>query len=199
MDEDTKVGDDTSIEETADDSASTDEGDAPAEQEGDAAETAEKPSKDKELADNYKRRAEKAERELKELKGASKDKPQEKQAKQSSEDIDKRVQAALDKRDLDAMEYSDDIKKAIKRVAAINETSVKAAESDPYVQTLIEKWKKDKEATEAALSRNNKTGGKAKFDPDHPPQFDFTTEKGRKEYDEWTEALIKHETATRGR
>lgn len=108
-----------------------------------------------------------------------------------SKDFDKKLNEALEKRDLEALDYPDDIKKAIAQVAKINETSVKNATSDPYVQAKIEAWNKKKEAEEAALNRTNKGGKKSPGDPLTPPDVDLNTEEGRKEYDAWKADMIK--------
>lgn len=117
--------------------------------------------------------------------------------KHDPEDLDKRVSAMmaaeLEKRDLEAMEYPDEIKKAIKRIADIDGISVRKAAQDPVVLSKIDAWKKEQGVDEATLSRNNKRGGKPKrSDEDDltPPDVDLTTEKGRKEYDEWKERMI---------
>jgi hypothetical protein len=90
------------------------------------------------------------------------------------------------------MEYPDDIKAAIKSVAAINKSSVRKAISDPYVKSKIDAWQKEQDANEAALSRNNKKGSRAASDDsDIPPDVDLTTEEGRKEYDKWKSDMIK--------
>lgn len=105
--------------------------------------------------------------------------------------LDKKVTERLEKRDLEDMEYPDDIKKAISQVAKINEISVKKAVSDPYVAAKIDAWKKTEEAKEAALSRNNKGGGKKSADIDSPPDVDMATPEGRAEYDKWKAQMIK--------
>lgn len=184
MDDENKVGDDTSVEETADNSASTEEQDGNG---SSTEETAEDAEKLKELAENYKIRAQKAERELK----AFKSKPS-KSAEIDDEDLDKKVTERFEKRDLESMEYPDDIKTVISQVAKINNVSVRKAVSDPYVSAKIESWKKTKEAEEASISRNNKTGkAVSSDDPNNPPKVDFNTPEGRKEYDDWKARLIK--------
>lgn len=108
------------------------------------------------------------------------------------EDLDKHVTAALEKRDLESLEYTDDIKKAISRVMQVDDVSVKKAMSDPYVAAKIEAYNKKKQAEEAALNRNNKSGSKRdSANPLTPPDVDFSTKEGREEYDKWRKETIK--------
>ena len=72
------------------------------------------------------------------------------------EDLDKHVTAALEKRDLESLEYTDDIKKAISRVMQVDEVGVKKAMSDPYVAAKIEVYNKKKQAEEAAKEAQEK-------------------------------------------
>lgn len=128
--------------------------------------------------------------ELTELKGKLPKAEPQASKQDKSEDLDERLTKALEKRDLEALEYPDDIKKAIARVADIEGISVRKAVSDPYVASRIEAWQKQQDAEEAALSRNNKTGGKAKHDIDNPPDFDMSTDEGRKGWDNWKKEMI---------
>lgn len=108
-------------------------------------------------------------------------------------EIQRHVNDTLEARDLEALEYPDDIKKAISSVAKINGISIRQAQSDPYIQSKIETWKRDQGADEAGISRTNRSGGRTimKDDPSIPPDVDMNTEEGRKEYDAWLAKQIK--------
>lgn len=94
------------------------------------------------------------------------------------------VKVHLEQRDLDEMEYPDEITAEIKRVAQIQNVSVRKAEKDPYVQFLIEQAKKAGRIDEAAGTRTPRStpaptqGGKV-------PNFDMSTAEGRKAFDDW--------------
>ena len=104
--------------------------------------------------------------------------------------IDKRVDEKLEQRDLDSLEYSDELKTEIKRIATITQVSVKQALRDPYIVAKIQDYEKEKETDEASISRTNRAGtGKATFD--NPPDVDMDTEKGRAEWEKWKQAQIK--------
>lgn len=116
--------------------------------------------------------------------------PKDDKAKESNaltaEDIDKRLEENLQKRDLDEMPHSKEIKEEIKRVAQIRGVSVKEAARDPYIVNKIEDEKKAQEADEAAIKRKNNQGGTKTF-TDTPPDVDMNTEEGRKTWDSWKE------------
>lgn len=171
-----QVGDDTSIEDTADDSASTDAVDT-------TPETVD-PEKYKELADNYKARAEKAEKEARRLKGLVTQ-----NRNVGKEVLEETIQKHLEMRDLESLEYPDDIKALIKRVVEVDKTSVRKAQSDPYVAAKIDAWKKQKDAEDAALSRTNRSGGVA--GDLEPPDVDMGTKEGRDAYDKWKADMIR--------
>lgn len=119
------------------------------------------------------------------------------------EDLDKKVNEGvtktLEQRDLDAMDYPDNIKEEIKRVAQIQNIPVKKAERDPYIVSRIDTWKKEQKAEEATIKRNNKQGGnggsnRKDWTVDTPPTVDFSTEEGRKEYEDWKKWAIGQES-----
>lgn len=111
--------------------------------------------------------------------------PKPKEGESSSTDVDTKIEQALEKDRLESMEYPDDIKAIIKNVAEINKISVRKAVSDPYVQSRIEAWKKDSGADDAAAGRKNQNGGGSGADDLEIPDYDLTTEEGRKKWDEW--------------
>jgi hypothetical protein len=121
------------------------------------------------------------------------DPPPSDKKKDDGVDLDKKFNEEFEKRDLDAMEYPDDIKKVIQNAAKLNDISVRKAVSDPYVAAKIESWKKQKEADEAALSRNNNSGGTDSGDFSVPPEVDLSTKEGREKYDQWKKGAIAEE------
>jgi len=110
------------------------------------------------------------------------------------EDLDAKVaqatQSALEKQALDNMEYPQEIKDAIKKVADINGTSVKEAVKDEYIASRIETWKKEQASEEAALNNTHEGGTRANEGGLIPPDVDMTTEEGRKEYEQWKKDQI---------
>lgn len=128
--------------------------------------------------------------------------PQEKKPEEkglSKEDVDAQVNSALDKSFLDDQGFPEDVRKVIENVAKLNGVSAKEAAKDPYAAAKIETWKKQKESDDAALSRKNRAdGGGGAADPNEIPDFDLSTEQGRKDYDAWKADAIKAEMSGKG-
>lgn len=116
--------------------------------------------------------------------------PKPKDGEKPPVDVNTAVNEALEKERLDDMEYPDDIKAIIKSVATVNKISVKKAVLDPYVVSKIEAWKKDKGADDAAAGRKNQNSGGNGVDDLEIPDFDLTTEEGRKGWDNWKKDQI---------
>lgn len=117
------------------------------------------------------------------------------EAKVSTEDIDKsvgaKVQEILEQRDLDSLDYPEDLKATIKKVASSTGVSIKVATKDPYIQFKIEEYEKQVKADEATISRTNRSGGGKKYDFNSPPEVDMNTKEGREEYEKWTKEMVK--------
>lgn len=92
------------------------------------------------------------------------------------------VKAQLEQRDLDEMEYPDEIKADIKKLAQLKGISVRKAAKDPYIQHLITEANADNRNHEATVTRTphatpTRTDGK--------PEFNMATDEGRKAFKEW--------------
>ena len=111
--------------------------------------------------------------------------------KVEADEVEKTVSAALEKRDLEALDYPDDLKAEIKKVASTQGVSIRQALSDPYVKFKTDAYQKEKDATEAGISRTNRTSGSQKFDFNNPPDVDVSTEEGRAEWEKWKEQAKK--------
>lgn len=106
--------------------------------------------------------------------------------------IDTGVLTVLEQRDLESMEYPDELKGEISRIAKTNGISVKKALSDPYIQFKIGEYDRVEKTENASISRtNNGAGGKPVYSVDTPPDVDVSTPEGAKAYDEWFEKARK--------
>lgn len=103
----------------------------------------------------------------------------------TADDISKGVAAELEKRDLDALDYPEDLKAEIRKVASTKGISIKKALTDSYVAYKIGEHQKTVDADQGATGRTTKTGASGKFDINKPPEADMSTEAGRKKWDEW--------------
>lgn len=99
------------------------------------------------------------------------------------EEVEKAVTAVLEKRDYDALDYPDDIKAEIQKIAAAQGISIKKAAQDPYIKFKLDQAEKTRKAEEAAAGRNNRRTGKTEYDGKNIPNFDMSTPEGRKAYD----------------
>lgn len=101
----------------------------------------------------------------------------------SREEIEKSVEEKFFNRDLEELEYSDDVKDAIKKICKVNNVSVKQAQKDPYIQYLITQEDGDKNMDKSALSgKKNGSPAKPDFKALDPSNYDFSTKEGR---DKW--------------
>lgn len=94
------------------------------------------------------------------------------------------VTARLEQRDLDEMDYPDEIKAQIKHVAQVQGISVRKAEKDGYIQHLLKEAVKAGKIDEATVSRTPRTTPAGKTEG-KMPTFDMSTEDGRKAFDQW--------------
>ncbi len=103
--------------------------------------------------------------------------------------LEKKLNETLEQRDLDSLEFPDELKAEIKKVAQIQGVSIKKAMSDPYIAAKIDQVKKDQAAEEASVHKTGGKGGKAKFDINNPPDVNMATPEGRQKYQEWKDAV----------
>ena len=101
------------------------------------------------------------------------------------------VNQTLEQRDLESLEYPDELKSTIADLAKLKKVSVKKVLSEPYVQFKIEEHKKAQKTEEATIGRTTKTGTAQTYNPDVPPDVDISTPEGVKVYDEWFEKARK--------
>jgi hypothetical protein len=136
-------------------------------------------AKFKELAENYRIRAEKAEAKAK-GKGETFD------PDTIRKEAEAAARATLEQRDLDELEHSDDIKESIKQIAQLKGVSVRTAAKDPYIAHLVAQEEATRRMNEAA-DNGGKKGLKSSYDPSqplNPNDFDLSTEEGRKSWEE---------------
>ncbi len=94
------------------------------------------------------------------------------------------------KRDLDALDVSDELKQEIEFYAKTKKLSVKKALESSYISFLKAKEDKAKEEEEAGAGSGSGTHNIKNLDKIESPRkaFDLSTEEGRKQYAEWKKA-----------
>ncbi len=107
------------------------------------------------------------------------------------EEVEKVVAQTLEKRDLDSLDYPDELKKEIQRVAKVQNISIKQATRDPYIAFKIGEYEKEQKVQEASIKRTNKSAGKKDYSLDNPPDVDMSTPEGRAEWDAYKAAMVK--------
>jgi len=143
----------------------------------------------KEIAENQRIRAEKAEAQLKKLSEQSTEqKPQEFDPSL----IEKTLDQKLAERDLQSLEYPDEIKEQIKRVADISGVDVRQAASDPYIQSLVQEHERAEKVKAASPDTSGKQTTSYSFDPSNPPDVDLTTPEGQEAQLNWEKQLERH-------
>lgn len=120
----------------------------------------------------------------------NKDKKADKPEKETP-DVDKLVDEKLDKRDLDSLDLSDELKKEVKDYAKLHGMPVKQAFKSNYIQFLKKEEDAKVKAEEAANGSKRRSQTKSDFSDKTPADFDLTTEEGRKEWDEYKSWLKK--------
>jgi hypothetical protein len=132
-------------------------------------------------------RAKKAEAEVKLAKEAlAKNRTSEK-PRQSS-DIDKLLDAKLEKRDLDALDLSDELKKQVSTYAKVQGISIKKALSSDYISFLKEKDEKKQKIDNASLG--SKRGSiKKDYSEMRSSDFDLRTPEGKADFAKYEEYL----------
>ena len=96
------------------------------------------------------------------------------------------VNEALEKRDLDSLDYPDELKTEISKLAKLQGMPIKKALKDPYIVFKIEAYEKDLKTNEATISRTHKSGSSKEFDVNNPPAFDPNDVEGSdKAMKEW--------------
>lgn len=105
--------------------------------------------------------------------------------------LDEKLNERLEKRELDSLDYPDDLKDEIQKIAKVRGVSIKEAQRDPYIVYRVEDFEKEQKTDEATLQRTNKKGGKKVYTLENPPEVDFSTEEGRKEWEDYKAAMKK--------
>lgn len=121
------------------------------------------------------------------LAGGKKPEPGDKSKKTEQVDPAKLVEEKFMQRDLDEMDHSDKVKDQIKKIAQLNDISIRKAEQDPYIQHMIAEEVRQKSVNDAAKNgkKNSKTG--TVIDVSKPldvSQFDLSTPEGRAEWED---------------
>jgi hypothetical protein len=105
-------------------------------------------------------------------------------------DIDKLLDAKLEKRDIESLELSDSLKKEVQTYAKVQGISVKKALNSDYISFLKEKEEKKERIDNASLGSNRK-GTKKDYSKMTASDFDLKTPEGKADFAKYEEHLRK--------
>ncbi len=106
-------------------------------------------------------------------------------------DIDKLLDAKLEKRDLDALDLSDELKKEVSTFAKVQGVSVKQALKSDYISYLKDKEDKKERINNASLGANRRGNVKKDYSEMTASDFDLRTPEGKAEFAKYEEHLKK--------
>lgn len=125
---------------------------------------------------------------------ATSKKPDEKGSSLKEEDISKLVDQKFAERELDSLNLADDLKAEIKDLAQLKGISIREASKLPYIQARIAEAEKEERLKNGTPKRTSAGGKTITIDPSkslNPNDFDFSTEEGRKAWNEAKEERLK--------
>lgn len=108
------------------------------------------------------------------------------------EKIAKIISQTLEKRDLDSLELSDELKKEVHAYAKVKGISVVKALNSEYISFLKDKAEKKEKNEDASLGGNRKGTTKKNYKEMKSGDFDMSTPEGLAEFKKWEE-YIKQE------
>lgn len=127
-------------------------------------------------------------------KEAEKAKPEDKKEKQAdAPNIPEAVSKEIDRRELEGLDSSDNIKDEIRKYAKANEVTVGEATSSKFIQFLQSEEAEQKKVDDASLGGKNRGSTKVDFKEASPEDFDLRTEEGQKGWDKYKEYLKTQE------
>lgn len=103
-------------------------------------------------------------------------------------DIDKILDAKLEKRELESLDLSDELKKEVSTYAKVQGISIKKALNSDYISFLKEKEDKKEKIDNASLGSKRKPVKKDYSDM-KPTDFDLRTPEGKSEFAKYEEHL----------
>ena len=104
-------------------------------------------------------------------------------------DIDKLLDAKLEKRDLDALDLSDELRKEVSTYAKVQGVSVKKALNSEYISFLKDKEDKKEKIDNASLGSKRRASSKKDYSEMKPSDFDLKTPEGKADFAKYEEHL----------
>jgi len=106
-------------------------------------------------------------------------------------DLDKLLDEKLEKRELESLDISDELKKEVQTYAKLNKVSIKKALDSDYIQFQKEKEEKKSKAEDASLGGGRRGTTKKDYANMTASDFDMKTEEGKADFKKWEEHMRK--------
>ena len=107
------------------------------------------------------------------------------------DDMVKTVESVLEKRELEDLEMSDELKKEVQDHARLKGISIKAALKTPYISFLKEQADKQERIEDASLGHKGRASTKKDYSDMKANDFDLTTPEGKAEFTKWEDYARK--------
>lgn len=104
-------------------------------------------------------------------------------------DIDKLLDAKLEKRELDSLDLSDELKKEVSTYAKVQGISVRKALNSDYISFLKDREEKKEKIDNASLGSKRKASTKKDYSEMKATDFDLKSPEGKAEFAKYEEYL----------
>ena len=121
-----------------------------------------------------------------------KDKEEKTPEEVSAEKMDTLLEEKLEKRDIDSLSISEELKKEVIDYVKLNKVSVKKAMESPYIKFRIDEVGEEVVTEEASIDGGTGTATVKKDSKTiDPNKLDLTTDEGKKKFKEWEAQTAK--------
>ena len=102
-----------------------------------------------------------------------------------------KILEVLEKRELESLEYTDEVKKEIQEYAKLKGVSVKQAQNSDYIKFRIEQDEKKDRIDNASLSGSRKPTTKKDYSEMKATDFDMSTPEGKADFAKYKQEMRK--------
>lgn len=140
---------------------------------------------------------EKAQASLKPQSNSEESKAQKQEIPDIEEMVERKLTERLEKRELDSLKLSDELKTEVRDFAKLKGISVGEAAQHPYIKYRMEEVEREARIEASTPKRSKKGSYASSYDPSkplNPSDFDFNSEEGIKAWNEAKAARAKYRT-----
>jgi hypothetical protein len=107
------------------------------------------------------------------------------------EEIAKTVESVLEKRELEDLDLSEELKKEVQSIAKLKGISIKKALASDYIVFLKEKAEKEEKSETASLGGKSRASSKKDYSTMTSSDFDMRTKEGKEDFAKWEDHMRK--------